>query len=48
MYNMKISFVLQFFAITIMEATMMPVKKLRGESELASDTNDVKLFFFLS
>ena len=35
---MEISFVYKFFLITIMEATMMPVEKLRGEVELASDT----------
>ena len=33
--------------ISIMEATMMPVEKLRGEAELDSDTNDMK-FFLLS
>ena len=27
-----------------MEATMMPVEKLRGEAELASDTNDMNSF----
>ena len=44
---MKICFVFKFFVITIMEATMMPVEKPRGEVELASDTNDMK-FFLLS
>ena len=43
---MKICFLFKFFVITIMEATMMPVEKLRGEAELASDTNDQK--FLLS
>ena len=43
-YIMKISFLFKFFVITIMEATMMPVEKLRGEAELASDTNDMKFF----
>ena len=37
----------KFFVIAIMEATMMPVEKLRGEAELASDTNHMK-FFLLS
>ena len=40
--NLKICFVFKFFVITIMEATVMPVEKLRGEFELASDTNDMK------
>ena len=44
---MKICFLFKFFIITIMEATMMPVEKLRGEAELASDTNNMK-FFLLS
>ena len=44
---MKICFVFKFFVITIMEASMMPVEKLRGEGELASDTNDMK-FILLS
>ena len=45
---MKICFLFKFFfVITIMEATMMPFEKLRGEAELASDTNDLK-FFLLS
>ena len=41
---MKICFLFKFFVITIMEAAMMPVEKLRGETELASDTNDMKIF----
>ena len=41
---MKIYFLFKFFVIAIMEATMMPAEKLRGEAELASDTNDVKFF----
>ena len=44
---MKICFLFKFFIITIMEATMMPVEKLRGEAELASNTNGMK-FFLLS
>ena len=44
---MKICFLFKFFVITIIVATMMPVEKLRGEAELASDTNDMK-FFLLS
>ena len=36
-----------FFVIAIVEATMIPVEKLRGEAELASDTNHMK-FFLLS
>ena len=44
---MKICFLLKFFVITIMEATMMPAEKLGGEAELASDTNDMK-FVLLS
>ena len=44
---MKICFLFKFFVITIIEATMMTVEKLRGEAELASDTNDMK-FFLLS
>ena len=39
---MKISFLFKFFVVTIMEAMIMPVEKLRGEAELASDTNDMK------
>ena len=35
---------MKFLVITIMEATMMPVEKLRGESELANDTNDMNFF----
>ena len=41
---MKLCFVFKFFLITIMEASIMPVEKLRGEAELASDTNDMKFF----
>ena len=41
---MKIYFLFKFFVITIMEATMMPVEKPRGEAELARDTNDMKFF----
>ena len=41
---MKICFLFKFFVITIMEATMMPLEKLRGEAELASDTDDMKFF----
>ena len=37
---MKICFHFKFFIITIIEGTIMPVKKLRGEAELASDTID--------
>ena len=44
---MKICFHFKFFIITIIEGTIMPVEKLRGEAELASDTNDMK-FFLLS
>ena len=44
---MKICFLFKFFVITIIEATMMTVEKLRGEAELASDTNHMK-FFLLS
>ena len=44
MYIMKICFLFKFFVIKIMEATTMPVEKLRGEAELASDTNEMKLF----
>ena len=43
---MKIYFLFKFSVITIMEATMMPVEKLRGEAELASDTNYMKFFLF--
>ena len=43
-YIMQICFVYKFFVITIMEATMMLVESLRGKAELASDTNDIKLF----
>ena len=45
-YIMKICFVFKFFIITIMEAMRMTVEKLTGETELASDTNDMK--FLLS
>ena len=41
---MKICFLFKFFVVTSMEATMMPVEKLRGEDELASDTNDINSF----
>ena len=41
---MKLCFVFKFFLITIMEASIMPVEKLRGEAELASDTDGMKLF----
>ena len=44
---MKICSLFKLFVITIMEATMKPVEKLRGEAELACDTNDMK-FFLLS
>ena len=37
----------KFFVIAIMEAMMMPIEKLWGEVELASDTNHMK-FFLLS
>ena len=37
----------KFFVIAVMEATMMPVEKLRGEADLASDTNHMK-FLLLS
>ena len=38
--------VFKFFVITIMEARTMPVEKCRGEAELASDINDMKVFLF--
>ena len=45
---MKICFVFKFFVVTIMEATMMPVEKLRGEDNLASDTYYDMKFLLLS
>ena len=44
---MIICFLFKFFVITIMEAMMRPVEKLRGEAKLASVTNEMK-FFLLS
>ena len=42
----KTSFVCKF-SVTTMETTMMPVKKARGEAELAGDTNDMNSSWFL-
>ena len=40
----EICFLFKFFVITSMEATMMPVEKLRSEDELASDTIGMNSF----
>ena len=47
LYILNICFVVKFFVVTIIEATMMLVEMLRGEAEMASGINNM-IFFLLS
>ena len=44
--NVHYENLLSFQIITIMDATMISVEKLRGEAELDSDANDMNPFCF--